>query len=270
VANETETRRWNDERWTAAWPKREALTSAVSPALLRAINAQPGQRVLDVGCGGGGLSLALARAVGPDGDVVGVDISAALVELARQRARDAVLFNVMFLRADMQVDPMEVAPFDVVVSQFGVMFFDEPDRAFSALRRQLRPGARLVFATWQSVELNPWHTASALRSLVPPVAPPTPGKSLTGPFTLGDPAHTIGILERAGFTRMVRTTFDLTVEAPGSAVAEPSLLPVMGVAPEDLGEATAILARHLDQFHLHDDVYAFPLAFQVFEATNPG
>jgi SAM-dependent methyltransferase len=270
VANETETRRWNDARWTAAWPQREAITTSVSPALLSRIAARPGQRILDVGCGGGGLALDLARAVGPEGDVVGVDFSAALLELARQRARDAVLFNVMFLKTDMQVDPIEVAPFDLVVSQFGVMFFDEPDTAFTSMRQHLRPGGRLVMAAWQTVDVNPWHTGSALRPLMPPEPPPAPGKSLTGPFTLGDTSHTFGILERAGFTDLARTPFEITVEAPAAAVAHPSLLPVMGIAPEHLEDATAIIGQHLEQFRVRGDLYAFPLAFQVFEAVNPG
>ncbi len=89
VANEAETRRWNDEGWTAAWPQRERLTEAVSPSLLRTLDARPGQRVCDIGCGGGPLTLALADGVGPDGEAVGVDISAPLLDLARSRAAEA-------------------------------------------------------------------------------------------------------------------------------------------------------------------------------------
>ena len=98
MANEAETRRWNDDRWTAAWPQRERLTDAVSPELLRAVAARAGQRVCDIGCGGGGLTLALARAVGDGGEAVGIDLSAPLLNLARSRAAEAGVTNARFVR----------------------------------------------------------------------------------------------------------------------------------------------------------------------------
>ena len=84
--NEAERRRWNDARWTAVWPKRERLTDAVTAYVLDAAALQPGERVLDVGSGGGKTSIAAARAVGPTGAVVGADISTPLRALAERRA----------------------------------------------------------------------------------------------------------------------------------------------------------------------------------------
>jgi SAM-dependent methyltransferase len=267
VANEKERGRWNDERWTSAWPKREALTSAVSPYLLNAVAALPGHRVIDVGCGGGGISISVARSVGSGGRVVGVDISTALLELARARATEARLDNLTFVRADMQTDDIDGRPFDLAVSQFGVMFFDEPVTAFASILHQLREGGRLVFAAWQEVERNPWHIGTALQPVVPPPRAPQPGKSMTGPFTLGDIAQTSVLLERAGFTDVTATPFEVITRAPASAIVDRSLFTFMGVRPEQMDEASAITQRHLDRFRVDDDEFDFPLAFNVVGAT---
>jgi SAM-dependent methyltransferase len=271
VANEGESRRWNDQRWTDAWPSRERLTEAVTPTVAAAAGAQPGQRICDIGCGGGGLTITLGGMVGPDDEVVGYDFSAPLLELARRRAARSGRSNVRFVEADIQVSGLNGAPFDLAVSQFGVMFFDEPTAAFATIRRHLVPGGRFVFACWQSVERNPWHTGSALRSLLPPPRTPEPGKSPVGPFALGDDEYVGELLEAAGYTGIESSAYEATVRAPASAVVDHDLLSFMGVAPEREDEAIAILDRHLARFAVdaEADVYDYPLAFMVYVARNP-
>jgi SAM-dependent methyltransferase len=269
VANDVETKRWNDDRWTSVWPERERLTGAVSPFLLSHVSPEPGQRLLDIGTGGGELAIALAELVQPDGLVVGVDLSLALLGLARRRAAEAGANNVSLVRADAQTDSVGGAPFDGAVSQFGVMFFDEPIVAFSNIRVHLRPGGRFVFAAWQAVECNPWHLGTALRSVVPPPPPPATGKNVTGPFTLGDVGHTSRLLEGAGYSGVSCTSFDTAVRAPASAIVDLSLLDFMGVSPERRQEATRLIELHLNRFRVSTtDEFDFPLAFNVFEATN--
>lgn len=270
VANEAETRRWNDSRWVAAWPKRERLTEAVTPYLVRAVDPRPGQRIVDIGCGGGGLTLALSEAVAPGGEVVGVDLSAALLDLARRRADDAGATTTSFVQVDVQTGSLGSVPFDVAVSQFGVMFFDEPTAAFAAIRRALVPGGRLVFACWQDVERNPWHAGAALRPFVPPPPVPLPGKSPVGPFALGDDEYARELLEAAGFTVGASTPHETVVRAPASAVADDSLLPLMGIAPESEEPARAALDAHLERFAAGDGAYEYPLAFRVYEAISDG
>ncbi|HVT41766.1 MAG TPA: class I SAM-dependent methyltransferase [Acidimicrobiales bacterium] len=269
MANEAETRRWNDERWAAAWPKRERLTETVTPYLLDAIGARPGQRIHDIGCGGGGLALALAKAVAPGGEVVGVDLSAPLLELARSRADEAGVGGLRFVQLDMQTDPLGEPPFDLAVSQFGVMFFDEPTAAFGAVRRTLAAQGRLVFACWQGVELNPWHTGIALRPFVVPPPVPPPGKSPVGPFALGDDEYVRELLEGAGFGTVTATAHRTSVRGPASAIVDPSLLPMMGIRAGHEDEARAALEAHLAQFAA-GDLYEYPLAFRIYDAVNDG
>ncbi len=268
VANEGEARRWNHPEWVAAWPKRERLTNAVSPLLLEAVGARAGQTVCDVGCGGGSLSLSLAAAVAPGGEVVGIDISGPLLELASQRAADSSCRNVRFVEMDMQTGAGEQGPFDVAVSQFGVMFFDEPLAAFAAVRRRLSAGGRLVFACWAEVERNPWHIGTALRSFVPPPKVPAPGKSPVGPFAFGDEEYVRELLEGAGFAPVSSVEHEIVVRGPASAVVDRSLFSFMGVPPDREHEVDRLVASHLAQFEVGPDDYEYPLTFRIFDAVN--
>jgi SAM-dependent methyltransferase len=269
VANEGESVRWNDEQWAAAWPQRERLTNEVSPFLLDAAGAGAGQRVCDIGCGGGMLTLALAQRVGLGGEAIGIDISAPLLELARSRASEAAVSNARFVQMDMQTGVLGGEPLDLAVSQFGVMFFDEPTVAFAAIRRHLIPGGRLVFACWQGVECNPWYGRGALRSLLAPPPTPPPGKSPIGPFVLGDDEYVRDVLTAAGFVSVESAAQETTVRAPASAVIDPSQFRIMGVPPEKETEALALVERHLERFAVGPDVYEYPLAFRLYQSVNP-
>jgi SAM-dependent methyltransferase len=267
--NEAERRRWNDERWAALWPRRERLTDAVTALVLDAAALQPGERVLDVGCGGGRTSLAAARAVGSEGAVAGADLSTPLTALANRRAREAGAENVTFSVVDMQTGTVEGGPFDVAMSQFGVMFFDEPVTAFGNIRAHLKPGGRIVFACWQTGDRNPWFFAPAIADLMPPPPAPAPGKSPTGPFALGDPEQTADILRSAGFLEVRSTPYELAVDAPMDAVVDEAQLVFMGVPADKLEIAQTAVEEHMRQFVISPTLSRFPLAFQVFQATNP-
>jgi SAM-dependent methyltransferase len=266
VANESESKRWNDASWIASWTERERLTEAVSPYLLEAVDARPGQRLCDVGCGGGSVTIALAAAVAPGGDVVGLDISAPLLRLARERARMAERDNVRFVEMDVQTSGLESGPFDQVVSQFGVMFFDQPTTAFRGIRRRVGPGGRFVFACWQGVERNPWHLRSALRPVLPPPEVPPAGKSPVGPFVLGDDEYVRDLLGAAGFGTVAGTDHAVKVRGPARAVADPSQLELMGVPAAREREALDLMNRHLERLAVGPGEYEYPLAFRVYDA----
>ncbi|HTD50189.1 MAG TPA: class I SAM-dependent methyltransferase [Acidimicrobiia bacterium] len=265
--NETERRRWNNPDWVAVWPKRERMTDVITPFLLDALALRPGERVLDVGCGGGKATIAAAEAVGPSGTVVGADVSVPLTDLAVQRAADAGIDNVSFRVLDVQQDRIVGDPFDVAMSQFGVMFFDDPVAAFANIRTHLGPSGRIGFACWQTIDRNPWFIGTALAGLVPPPPAPQPGKSPTGPFAFADPTRTQQILEAAGFTHVHRSAHELVAELPNDAVVDEAQLTFMGVPPDRLAAATAAVNDHLAQFRSGPGLAKFPLAFQVFHAT---
>jgi len=176
-----------------------------------------GERILDIGCGCGETTVDLARRVGAPGAAVGVDISAHALERAQQRAAAAGL-HVRFQSADAQTFAFTPESFDLVFSRFGVMFFSDPVAAFANLRRALRPGGRLAFVCWQSVQQNQWMmiplaALAAHVELPPPPAPGTPG-----PFAFADADRVRGILTHAGFEAITFEAFDerLVVGGGGS------------------------------------------------------
>jgi SAM-dependent methyltransferase len=265
-SNEAERRRWNDCAWAAAWPKRERLTTAVTQVLLDLARLQPGDAVLDIGTGGGVAALAAARVVG-DGRVVGADISAPLIELAIGRAESRGVTNVSFVVADLQHDAVPGGPFDAAISQFGVMFFDEPETAFANIRRQMVGGGRLGFACWQAPDLNPWFPGPALAGIAPPPPPPEPGKSPTHPFSLSEPQHTTGILEASGWREVDITPHELVVTVDRDAIVDDEALGFFGVPEDAVGAAGEAIERRLAPITREDGRIDAPLAFQIVTAT---
>lgn len=157
-------------------------------------------RVLDIGCGTGQSTREAARAA-VTGSVVGVDLSAPMLERARQLSDDQGLPNIAYQQADAQVHRFPSTHFDLCISRFGAMFFADPVAAFTNIGRALRPGARLVLLVWQDRDRNEW--ASAIRrSLTAATAAPAPPTGGPGPFSLADPTVTQGILAAAGFTQV--------------------------------------------------------------------
>jgi ubiquinone/menaquinone biosynthesis C-methylase UbiE len=158
--------------------------------LRAAAGVRPGEHVLDVGCGAGQTTREAARAAAP-GEVVGVDVSAPMLERARKLTAAARLGNVAYVRADAQEHRFAAARFDVAISRFGLMFFADPDAAFANIARALRLGGRLVALVWQPREHNAWAVAiDAALGHAPPYE---------SAFSLGDRAVVEGLLERAGF-----------------------------------------------------------------------
>jgi SAM-dependent methyltransferase len=184
------------QRWVAI---EEAMDRALGPfgeAALARARPQPGERVIDVGCGCGATVVALAQAVGPRGRVLGVDIAAPILD--RARARTAGLSQVELLQADAQTFAFS-SDHDLVFSRYGVMFFQDERAAFANLGRALRPGGRLTFVTWRAFEENAWMTLpfAELRKILPDApGPPPAGPS---PFAFADPQRTRRLLEGAGF-----------------------------------------------------------------------
>ena len=183
--------------WAAHADRYDDSIARYHGALLDLAAIGTGDRVLDVGCGTGQTTRDAARlAVG--GTAVGIDLSSAMLEVARTRAGHEGLPNVSFLHADAQVHPFEPASFDRAISRTGTMFFGDPEVAHANIARALRPGGRLALAVWQARSENEWFTAftgalAAGRNL------PAPPPAAPHPFSMSDPDRVSGLLGAAGF-----------------------------------------------------------------------
>lgn len=274
-------RYWNEvsgPKWVAL---QEIIDRQIAPlgerALTRAALAR-GERVLDVGCGCGASSLAAARQVGPGGSVLGVDLSAPMLARATERAAQEGLTNVRFLQADAQTESLPER-FDVLVSRFGVMFFDEPPLAFANLRRALRPGGRLSFVCWQALGRNAWMSVplAAVATVLP--LPPPPAPDAPGPFAFADADRVRGILQQAGFEDVaIEGAEDRLAVGPGDLEGAVGFLLSMGPAavllrqsPDAASRQAAVesAVREALRSHLTPSGVVMPSASWIVTARNP-
>ncbi|MGH6872782.1 MAG: class I SAM-dependent methyltransferase [Rhizomicrobium sp.] len=202
ASNDAQIEYWNSavgERWARLQETIDASLAEIGKAALAFAGAQPGWRVLDVGCGCGTTTLALSGAVGPGGSITGVDTSAPMLAVARHRGAAA---GANFLQSDAATHLFHPTH-DLVFSRFGVMFFADPPAAFANIRKALKPSGRLAFVCWRDAKANAWASApmAAARDLVPPQPPADP--TAPGPFAFADRDRLARILETAGY-RYVR------------------------------------------------------------------
>ncbi|MDH3667569.1 MAG: class I SAM-dependent methyltransferase [Paracoccaceae bacterium] len=195
------------------WSRRaEALDRQLAPAGeagMRVLAPQPGERILDLGCGSGATTETLSKAVAPGGQITGADISADQIAVARARPGNA---GADFIVGDAQTHPFEDAAFDALFSRFGCMFFGDPVAAFSNLRRALKPGARAVLLAWRALAMNPWAAvpAGVGAEILGPVDPPPPGTP--GPFAWAEPEIFAPIFEGAGFQGTIWSEAPITLQ----------------------------------------------------------
>jgi SAM-dependent methyltransferase len=171
--------------------------------LRRAWGVRARDRVLDIGCGSGQTTCDAAR-LASAGTALGVDISAPVIERARELARAQEARNVTFTHADAQVHRFAPGHFDLAISRFGVMFFRDPPAAFANIALALRPGGRLVMMVWQASERNEWDVAIH-RALTGPGGTAAVVPTGMDAFSLADPPAVTGILEAAGFADVTFT-----------------------------------------------------------------
>jgi SAM-dependent methyltransferase len=203
---------WNGEqghKWALLQQTLDVLVSPFGHAAMTAAAPQPGERVLDVGCGCGDTSIALVQRVGAAGAVLGIDVSQPMLDVARSRGAGRAQLS--FLQVDAAAAALP-AGMDLLYSRFGVMFFAEPAAAFAHLRGALRPGGRCVFVCWRAPRDNPWAMTPLLAArqalgITPvPVDPYAPG-----PFALADDVRLRSILSDAGFGGIHLQRFDAAV-----------------------------------------------------------
>lgn len=235
-------------KWLANLDRFEGMIAPIGEALLAQAGYQSGERVLDLGCGGGATTLAIARTVGPHGAAVGLDISPDLIKAARARASASDQASIAFVCGDAATILLESAPFDRLFSRFGSMFFVEPVAAFAHLHSLLREGSQMDLAVWGPPRDNLWmmEMMGVVRSHIdiPPAIPRAPG-----PFAFEDLDYLHDVLAGSGF-RDIAVTPHAGEQAVGGAGASPVeaadfVLAAMAVgrALADHGDAVRQAAR---------------------------
>lgn len=271
------------EYWNGAGGKRwvehaDALDRLVRPfgaAAIERLRLQPGESVLDVGCGCGDSTRALVEAVGPTGCVSGIDVSAPMIARARERNP-----GVELIVADV-MDHKFSRTFDACFSRFGVMFFAQPAAAFARLRAALAPAprGRLSFVCWRAAAQNPWHAVpfGAVRSALPDVSLGVQDRpDAPGPFAFADPDLVARVLHDAGFGDAEITPFDADVEMSTTGLAAavrfavtvgPAARLLKDASPEQRQRAAEAVSVALEP-HLTDGRIALRGAAFVVTARN--
>ncbi len=195
---------WNGiagRNWIEAQVLLDQLFKPLEDLLVEAVPAGSAGRVLDVGCGTGGVTLAAAGRLAAEGHAVGIDISEPMIAAAADRAERHDL-RARFIRADAETHPFEPVGFDTLLSRFGVMFFGDSVRAFANLRRAAREGAAMRFLAWRSPEENPFMTAAARAAA--PHLPNLPGSETNAPgqFAFAEASRVRRILEESGWAEI--------------------------------------------------------------------
>lgn len=272
--NEAQVDYWNGragETWAAMQSALDGMLRPVTVLLTSRAGSLTGQRVLDVGCGTG-ETCTLWLAAGAE--VTGLDVSAPMLAVAMQRTSGKALI----VQADASVW-QGTAPFDLAVSRFGVMFFEDPTAAFRNIATNLRPGGRLLFACWRAVAENPWVTTpmAAIHDLLPDAPAPAPGAP--GPFAFADAARVRGILTEAGFVDVTIQAEDVAISLAAEGGVEAAVRFVTRIGPAGAAlagtndEARAQAAHRLATAlrpHEQDGSVSLAGAVWMVSATRPG
>jgi len=223
---------WNGaagQRWTDRQTVQDILLAGVLQILIDRAGPAAGERVIDVGCGCGATTIAMAERVVPSGFVLGVDISEPMLSRARERASKSL--PLAFVQADATVHLFDPENFDLLVLRFGVMFFAEPAVSFANLRRALRSGGRLAFVCWRDPRENPWMTISlqAVYQHVPKL--PQSGPDDPGPFAFASEERVRRILGEAGYRDVALERCDISIDIAGGRGLEGAVDTAIGLGP---------------------------------------
>jgi SAM-dependent methyltransferase len=240
-SGDEQARLWNGpagRAWVDAQSLLDQMFTPFETLLLEAVSARSAAHVLDIGCGTGSTTLAVARQLGAEGRCTGVDISEPMIAAARARAlREGSSAD--FICANAQRFAFEPARFDAIISRFGVMFFDDAVQAFANLRRAANHDAGLRFIAWRSAADNPFMTTAerAAAPLLPDLPARRPGAP--GQFAFADVRHVRRILDESGWTDVEIQSIDVACTFPETALVDYlSQLGPVGVALQAADERT--------------------------------
>ena len=267
------------EKWRAQLSGMEATLAPIDQPVIAALQLDaPAGKVAEIGCGGGGTALEILRRAPPGTVVHGFDISPGLIDVARRRAgpdQQAVAFDI----ADMATAAPPAAPYDRLLSRFGIMFFDEPPAAFANLARWLAPGGRFAFAAWGGLADNPWFT-SVRDATAEVVDVPSPDPDTPGAFRYAEADKLLTLLQGAGFGQLEVGDWNGTLPIGGGLPpAEAAIFALAAFASfgellakagdEALAQARQSLTARFAG-HRRDGVVRMDARVHLFTGTRPG
>lgn len=272
-SNEEQEALWNGQAgqaWVATQAVLDRMFEPFEHLLAEAVADTRATRVLDIGCGTGATTLAVARRLVSGGHTLGVDISQPMIAAAQARAEKEGA-SATFVCADAQAYAFEPGTFDAFVSRFGVMFFEDPVAAFTNLRRAARPGAILRMAVWRSPADNPFMTA-AERAAAPLLDLPPRRPGTAGQFGFADPQRVRGILEASGWAAIDIQPIDVICRFPADRLDDYlTRLGPVGQALQRADEATRArvtpVVRAAFEPFLQGDEVVFTAACWMVTAT---
>ena len=266
---------WTDiagPKWVEHQQAMDAIMQPVLDGVLERADLKPGNQVLDIGCGTGASLLATSESVGADGHVLGADISASLLALARDRTASHA--NISVLEADAATHDFVPQSFDTLISRFGVMFFADPCEAFRNMARALKPGAKLSFAAWGDIPANPFFVtaAQAARDVLGQM--PKSDPDLPGPFAFRDTDRIAGILNDAGLVDIHVDVADIHLTPAGDLPSLAQQLASIGPAESAIkhfdateDQTAAVLERLIALFAPFEDAGAIRIPARMNFAT---
>ncbi len=227
------------DRWLANINGFEGMIKPIGDALIKQTAFSQGEHIIDIGCGAGATSLAIAQEIGLSGSVIGLDISPVLVNEATNRAEKLKLENIKFMLGDAAVTTLPARQADCIFSRFGIMFFSDPYAAFTHIHGFLKPSGRLSMACWSSIQENPWmfEIVSVLARHFPL---PIPVPRAPGAFAFAEPNYVKKILQTAGFQDITVSPWQQNLLIGGSNPSPASTAEFLlkatslGQLPEDL------------------------------------
>lgn len=276
-AGSEQMQRWNGpagEAWVALQTVLDGIFHPFETLLCDIAADLQATRVLDVGCGTGATTRAIARRLGAGSSVAGIDISGPMLDVARACA-DAQGVPARFTLADVQSHAFDDADIDLIVSRFGVMFFDDAPRAFANLCGAMRPGGRLRAIAWRSAAENPFMTTA--ERAAGPMLPDLPPRRADGPgqFAFGDPDRVRTLLADSGWQQIQLQPLDVVCRFPEAGlVPYLSRLGPVGTALGQVGEATRAriidITRAAFEPFVHNGEVRFDAACWMVCAQAPG
>lgn len=269
---------WNGlggKHWTDRQQIQDDVLAPVSEILVKRAAIQPGERIIDVGCGCGATSFDLARRTGATGFVTGIDISSPMLARARELIPSGA--PVEFILADATVYDFNPANADMLFSRFGVMFFAQPEISFANMRKALRPKGRLTFACWRTPRDNPWLMLGLVEAYkhvpkLPEVKPDDPG-----PFAFANEERVQKILSDAGFCSIGMERADLSLDIATGRGLDAAVETALAIGPasralegqpaDKVSAATASIRAALAQ-HVRGNSVPLGGSIWIFTASN--